>query len=787
MNKKAQLDPSEPLYRSVFQHSAVSLWIQDISELREMIRAWRRRGVKDLRSYLTRRPEKLREAVHSIRVLDVNDATLAMYEVKDKNALLVPLDETLDLDDPIAAENLIGDIVSIAENREQIEKESTAVSPSGKHLEVQIKIYVPPEDSPHPYMLVNVIDITERKRLEREIERDRNLYHTLIDNLPDAVYLKDTERRFLVANQATADLLGVESPNDLLGRRDRDFSLNDTANASATEEEALLRTGQGTSSEEEVTTSSGHRRWTLATKAAVRDASGRVTGLVGITKDITELRAVEQALRVSEQRYRSVFERAPIGIFHSTADGKLIDANPTFASSLGFASPEELRDYVIKHGMKALYADPRERSRLVKKISKAKSWQPSKWSFRRKDGETGTGRIVVRPFLDDKQRSVRFEVFMEDVTEQEAVQRSLSYERSLYTALMDNILDRIFFKDTDGRYTLVNRAQARAVGEHSTEALVGKHDSDYFPPDYAASARSAEQQVLATGNPLVETEELIRSPGAPDTWLLTTRMVLRDAAGQAVGTFGVSRDITNRKLVQARLIRSERLESLGQLAEGIAHQFNNINAALLVRVEALLRHPDLPGSSRSHLESMLVGIQRSAEITSRLEVLTLGTDTSMQSIVLADLLPQIVRSLRKRLSQSGITVKSRLLPVSPIRASESLVRYAVSSVVSNSVDALIHRTGGVIHISTIATAGAAGIVVEDNGPGIAEEDLPKIFTPFYTTKGEWAKKDSSQSAVGGIGLSLALTHSLVKEIGGSVEVESKEDVGTTVRVLFPLA
>ena len=781
------MDPTEALYRSVFQHSAVSLWIQDISELREMIRAWRKRGVKDLRSYLGRDPERLRRAVHSIRVLDVNDATLAMYEVENKGDLLVPLDETLDLDDPVASQNMIGDIVAIAENREYIDKESTAVSPSGKHLDVRIQIYVPPEESPHPYMLVNVIDITERKRLAREIERDRTLYHTLIDNLPDAVYLKDTDRRFLLANQATADLLEVGSPEELLEKSDDRFFPAETARLFAAEEETLLGTGEPTSSEYEVETAAGHRRWTLSTKAPVRDASGRITGLVGISKDISELRAVERALRASEQRYRSVFEQAPIGIFHSTADGYLLDANPTIAASLGFVTPEELIEYVNAHGVSVLYAEPADRSSFVEQLSRVENWQPVKWQFRRRDGTIGTGRMVVRAFRAEESDEVRFEAFMEDVTEQEAVQQSLSHERSLYRALMDNILDRVFFKDLDGRYTLVNHAQARAVGTDSSESLVGKRDIDFFPADYASKARSAETQILSTGEPLIEVEELIRSPGQPDTWLLTSRMVLRDANGRAVGTFGVSKDITNRKSIQAKLIRSERLESLGQLAGGIAHQFNNINAALLARVEALLRHPDLPGSARSHLQSMLDGIRRSAEITARLEVLTLGTDTTVEPTLIDDLLRQTVRSLRKRLAQNGIELKSRLRAVPPVRASGSIVRYVVSTVISNSIDALIHRASGRILIATIARPGTAGIAIEDNGKGIPDRDLPKLFTPFYTTKGEWAAKDSEQSVAGGIGLSLAVTHSLVQELGGSVEVESTEDVGTTVTVLFPLA
>ncbi|HUX20026.1 MAG TPA: PAS domain-containing protein [Spirochaetia bacterium] len=781
----ANPDTSEGLYQSVFQHSAVSLWIQDIGELRKTIREWSEQGIGNIGAHLRAHLHELRRAVHSIKVVEVNDATLEMYEVSDKSILLGPLDRTLDLNDPLVAENMITDIVAIAENVQHLEKVSSAISPSGKRLDIQIEAYFPPAESTRPYMIVNVIDVTERRRLEREVERDRFLYHTLIDNLPDLLYLKDSDRRFLIANRAASDFMEVPGPESLLGRADEDFYPPETARIFADQERSLMASGKRLVTEDVVHTSTGKIRWILSTKAPIFDTDGKVSGLVGAAKDVTELRSIERALQKSEREYRSVFEHAPLGIFHSTQDGRLIDANPAFARSMGFGTSEELLSAVNRLGIGTLYADPSQRKGLVDQMRSTESWQPIRWRFRRRDGTVGIGRMVVRAYKLDDSSDAGFEAFMEDITEQEAARDSLAYERSLHTALMDNIQDRIFFKDLEGHFTLVNPSHAYALGEKSVETLVGKQDSDYLPREYCDAARQDELRVIASGAAVVEKMERIYEPGKPDVWLSTTRMILRGGTGKPVGTFGVSRDITAQRELQSRLIRSERLEGLGQLAAGIAHQFNNVNAAVFARLEAAMRHPNLPDSVLIHLQKIREGVTRSAEITARLDVLTIGAGSGTERANLDERIQSVLLHFQVAFEETGIAVHYEPRPAPPVHAPAPVVDHVVMSVLSNAIDALIGCDHPSITITTIHDGGDISIRISDNGAGVSEKDLPKLFTPFYTTKGEWANAGSSQTAAAGIGLSLAISHSLITELGGTIEIQSEEGTGTVVTITLP--
>ncbi|HUZ17823.1 MAG TPA: PAS domain S-box protein [Spirochaetia bacterium] len=777
---------TDELYRSIFQHSAVSLWVQDIADLRRKIAEWRSAGISELRSYLPAHPSALREAVHAISVVDVNDATLEMYEVEKKEALLGPLDKTLDLDNPVIVESILSDIVMIAEGRTTRESLSAAVTPSGKKIDIDIKVYIPPESSPQPYMLVSVLNVTDRMRLEREIEEERRLYHTLIDNLPDSVYVKDVEGRFLLANRALGELMEVDDPGKLVGNTDFDFYPAELANRFSADEQGVLREGRELINEREDRGPGGGPRWTLSTKVPVRDANGTIYGLVGITKDITKPKAVEDALSSSELRYRRIFDNAPVGIFHTTAEGKLLDANPAFAQILGFDSPEELIDTVNRHNIAAIYQDPERRSLVVERLLASPIWQRFQEPLRRRDGSTATGRMMLRSYLPAGAEAPGLECFVEDISDQEAAREALARERSLLKALMDNVPDRIFFKNRRGAFTLVNMSQARALGSDDPESVIGKGDADYLPREYAEASAEREGEIIATGRPLFEREERIRPSGkGRETWLSTTRMALRDDSGAIVGTFGISRDITSQKELQDQLIRAQRLESLGQLAAGIAHQFNNLNAVVLGNIEIAVSHEELPSGLRSYLESAIEGVRRAVEITQRLEVLSEGSRASASILALDETVRELLRRFEGRMQAEGVTLKTELAYTGTIRSTRATIDFLVTSLLSNALHALIGRNEPEITVRTRASSGMACLEVSDNGSGIRREDLPKVFTPFFTTKGEWAPSGSPQSQAKGVGLSLAVCRSLVTECGGRMELASSEEFGTTISACFP--
>jgi PAS domain S-box-containing protein len=166
--------------------------------------------------------------------------------------------------------------------------------------EVPIEIGLNPVKSPEgTFVLAAISDITERRRAEDELIRERNLLRTLIDNLPVYIYVKDAQRRFLTANKAMARFMGCEFPDDLLGRRDEDFYPEPACAEFRADEERVLRGDPIINKDEPNTDREGRRTEILTTKVPLRDRSGKIVGLVGISRDVTEIKLKERALETT--------------------------------------------------------------------------------------------------------------------------------------------------------------------------------------------------------------------------------------------------------------------------------------------------------------------------------------------------------------------------------------------------------------------------------------------------------------------------------------------------------
>lgn len=185
-------------------------------------------------------------------------------------------------------------------------------------------------------------DVTDRKRMELALSEERRMLRTLIDSLPDYVYIKDTEGRFVVTNIANARVLRASDPEAAIGKSDFDFYPQEEAAAYFTADRAVIRTGEPLVNHEEPSTDpSGNTRWTLTTKVPRRDCQGNVIGLLGVGRDITERKRVEQALIESESRLKTILEKIPTGILIvDPATHTIVDINRIAASWVGASKAE---------------------------------------------------------------------------------------------------------------------------------------------------------------------------------------------------------------------------------------------------------------------------------------------------------------------------------------------------------------------------------------------------------------------------------------------------------------
>ncbi|MEQ1852125.1 MAG: ATP-binding protein [Chthoniobacteraceae bacterium] len=410
-------------------------------------------------------------------------------------------------------------------------------------------------------------------------------------------------------------------------------------------------------------------------------------------------------------------------------------------------------------------------------------------------------------------------------------------ERELFRFLMENIPDRIYFKDRESRFVAVNAAMARLFKLAGPEEAVGKSDFDFFPEEDARRMFADEQRVLETGEGIAGKVEKKLLPDGSVGWTLTTKLPLRSPDGEIVGTCGMSRDITavkaaelaleqerNRlkganadlarsqallerklgeleringelKAAQKRLIDAEKAQSIGRLALGVAHEVRNPLAILKMGVDFFSSQQSSDESGALVLQEMGDAVRRADAIIDELMVFANSTDLTLSPVQVSAVIDAALAPFEEEIAAEDIQVVRQYGSGLPMgRLDVEKMQHVFSNLIENAVDAM--RGGGTLTIRiglthllgpdmvrdpgnrTMVHSGIRkiGIVVEfdDTGCGIPEEKLANIFDPFFTTK-----------ATGkGTGLGLTVSRKVVELHGGTLDITNRPEGGVCAKVLI---
>jgi PAS domain S-box-containing protein len=447
-----------------------------------------------------------------------------------------------------------------------------------------------------------------QKQAGKETPTQENLLlRTLIDSIPDSVYVKDTESRFLIANAEAARRVGVATPDDLVGKTDKELYPERLAVGYSADEEELFRSGQPLINREElvIDQTTGDRIWNLATKVPLRDGQGKIVGLVGIGRNITERRWAELALQRRALQLQTAAEvsRAassildPEVLIRQAVDLIRERFDLYYAGLFLVDEPGEwavLRAGTGEAGRKML-------DRGHKLVVGGESMIGSCIADRRARIALDVGEEARRfdnPFLPETHSELALPLIARDeaigaltiqstqeaaFTQEDIVvlqtmadqlanaianarlYEALTQEQYLMGALMDSTPDHIYFKDAESRFIRASRSQTGRFGLDDPADIVGKIDFDFFTEEHARPAYEDEQRIIRTGRPVLGLEEKETWPDGSVTWASTSKMPLRDEAGKIIGTFGISSDITARK--QAELALERRAVQLQTVAE----------------------------------------------------------------------------------------------------------------------------------------------------------------------------------------------------------------------------
>jgi diguanylate cyclase (GGDEF)-like protein/PAS domain S-box-containing protein len=456
---------------------------------------------------------------------------------------------------------------------------------------------------------------TKTKATAKTPTGDLNLLQILLDTTPDHIYFKDSQSRFILNSRAQANRFGVKDPSGLVGKTDFDFFPKDQAEIKFADEQRIIATGEPlVGIEEQLTWPDGTQDWVSATKLPLRDPDGNIIGTFGVSRDITarkraeaadraaailrahntelenanavlqseiaERRRVEEALAFEQGLLTTLMHNLPDAIYFKDRQSRFIRTNHALAKHFGMADPAQaigktdFNFFSQEHAQQAFEDEQRiiATGQPIVCVEEKETWPDGRENWvsttkmpifdhdRQIIGTFGVSRdITERKTMELSLRHANEELetanatLQEEVAERKRVQEMLDRERHILRELIDNLPDYIFAKDAEGRLTLGNLALAHHLGVNKPEELYGKTDLDFYPVELAKRFHAEEMALMQSGKTMMEFEEDTRDEHGHPQLTLTTKVILFDNRGQAIGLVGNSRDITERKRMELAL------------------------------------------------------------------------------------------------------------------------------------------------------------------------------------------------------------------------------------------
>ena len=496
------MNEGEEKYRSIFEHSAVSLWEEDISRLRSRLAELKTRSGFSLRAHLAAHPDFVQEAVGLIDVTDVNRASLHLFEADRREQLLGPLDIVLDA---VSRAAIAETILAIDEGTSDLERESTALTLKGSRLSLIVKTHIPPADAAYPSMLVSFIDITARKQAEERERLSTNILQSVMESSPNAMFVKDRALRMLLCNPAHSMSIG-KSPAETYGKTDIEngWSAELVSGDPGKGIQGWEKDDRAALSGRTVVASAvpsdvgGEIRYFDTVKLPLRNDRDEIIGIFGVGRDVTERITAEEELRKAKEFAENLVDTAKAIILGLDCEGRVTVFNKTAEEVTGYTRSEMIgRSWFETVVPRAQYPQVWEKfekltgqaevgnfeNPIITKSGEERyiSWNNSQ--IREQGRVTGTLSYGL------------------DITDRRRMEQELTWERSLFNVLMENVPDRIYYKDTASRFIRTSWSQARAVGLENPSGAVGKTDADFYGADHALKALGDERQISRPASP----------------------------------------------------------------------------------------------------------------------------------------------------------------------------------------------------------------------------------------------------------------------------------------------
>jgi PAS domain S-box-containing protein len=499
----------------------------------------------------------------------------------------------------------------------------------GNYIWVHDEMRLIRDDKGHPLEIIGLCsDITEGKRAEEALQRSEEKYRELVENLNEVIYTITAEGTITYISPTAQAVLGY-APAELIGT---DFALlvfPDDLDRIRGAFADILR-GRLYPSEYRMFTKSGEVRWVRTSSRPVTEG-GLAVGLQGVLTDVTERKQAEEALRESEERFRTLFENATIGIYRTMPDGRILLANPALVRMLGYSSFEELeRRNLEKEGFPPDF--PRGRFRLM--IEKEGEVRGLESAWKRADGSVIYIRESAKVIRDAEGKVLYYEGTVEDITERRQAEEALHHSEEQYRTLVESLNEVIISLDLEGKFDYVSPAVERLF-QYKVSELIGKPFAQFIHPDDLPDLMYRVSEALK-GETRPYVFRILDKDGEIKFIRTHSQPIMKE--GKPAGLTGLLEDVTKRKRAEEALKKSEERFKLLFAFAPDAYFLLDLNGRLLDSnnaAQVLTGHKQEEAVGRTFIDLRLLPPSQKENAAALMEKNIMGLPTGPDEMVLS--------------------------------------------------------------------------------------------------------------------------------------------------------
>jgi len=600
------------------------------------------------------------------------------------------------------------------------------------------------------------------------ISRSQQGFRDLIDSFDDILLALSLEGEIRAVNRSFSDLVGAPF-QQIIGKNLADF-LED---AGGDGRELLSHT---------MPRFLERRHWSGVFQVRVKNRNSvyyfdcvahammhgaEVHGVTVLARDIT-------AQRKNEARFTELFETLQEGIYITTPNGAILDANPALVRMLGYGVKEEL----LAKSVPEIFVDRAERKSIRDQVERQPMLEGREITLLRKDGGSIVCLNTAAAVRDTSGKVIRYQGALMDITQRREMERRLHKQQEFAHRLVDSFPDLILVLDSSARYTFVSPRCREVLGYDLQETEDMELGGRTHPEDLPA-LMSLYGDIIAGKQNFASLEVRVRHKQGDWRRVRFNFSPLSDETGRIDGVVLSGRDVTDLKRLEEQLIQAEKLAAMGQMLAGVAHELNNPLTAILGVTELLSERQGLDEATKRQFELTHRQARRAARIVQNLLEFSRPASPQKKPLDVNSLIDRTIQLHEHSLRRNNVAVDFNPEPGLPrVIADGNQLIQVFLNLVTNAEQAIREvREMGRIQIRLAHSAKRLTITFQDDGVGIRPEALPRIFDPFYTTK----------RPGGGTGLGLSICMSIVREHGGSIEAEALPAGGSAFTVFLPVA